>query len=223
MEASTRKLIRDYGGTVLGAVIVAFVIRNTIIEAYRIPTPAMRPTLEPGDTVFVVKKPFGVNFLGHKKVERGQVVLYRPDDGNGRDYIKRVIGMPGEVVQIKKGNLFINDKSVAVTLGPSSNCVSETLPGILPAPVCFEPPALSDYGPQKVPEGSFFLLGDFRTSTQNELSSKGISWGMIPASWIRGEALWVWLSIEPALPSEVGSSPGRFPKMRVERMFRRIL
>lgn len=223
MEASTRKLIRDYGGTVLGAVLVAFFIRGTVIEAYRIPTPAMRPTLEPGDTVFVVKKPLGVKFFGHPQVSKGDVILFRPDDGNGRDYIKRVIGVPGELVQIKKGVLSIDGKPIQLTITPNSSCGTETLSSSFSSPVCIEAPNTEDFGPLKVPEGSYFVLGDLRTSNQNEQANKGLAWGIIPGAWIRGEALWVWLSIEPALPSEVGSTPGRFPKMRLERMFRRIL
>lgn len=223
MEASTRKLIRDYGGTVLGAVIVAFLIRNSIIEAYRIPTPAMRPTLEPGDTVFVAKRPWGVSLLGHTRLDRGQVILFRPDDGNGRDYIKRIVGLPGEVIQIKKGTVSVNNKPIPVTMNSNSNCGIQALPDYAPSPICFEPPQSVDYGPEKVPQGSYFVLGDFRTSAQNDLANKAIAWGMIPSAWIKGEALWVWLSIEPLLPSEVGAAPGRFPKMRLERMFRRIL
>lgn len=222
MDASTKKLIRDYGGTVLGAGILALLIRVFMIEAYRIPTPAMRPTLEPGDTVFVAKAPFGLRLLGEAGLERGDVILFRPSDKTGRDYIKRIIGLPGETVQISKGKVLINGVALVRNIGQHGNCGSESVPNGKPLPVCYEPPSPEDFGPEKIPADSFFVLGDFRSSSQLDPKTEKTSWGIIPRAWLRGKAMWVWLSVEPPSPSDVGVSPGRFPKVRFERMFRRI-
>jgi signal peptidase I len=222
MEATTRKLIRDYVSTVLGAVAVALLIRIYVIEAYRIPTLAMKPTLEPGDTVFVAKSPLGNQLWGSKTPERGDVILFRAEDPSGRDYIKRIVAIPGETVEIKKGRLEINGKPVSDKFGPTGYCGTETLPAGKTAGVCYEPPAPEELPPVKVPEDSYFVLGDFRTLSQMDPTLKGKSWGIIPSSWIKGKVLWVWLSIEPPSPSEAGASSGKFPKIRFERMFRRI-
>jgi signal peptidase I len=214
MEAATRKLIRDYAGTVLGAVVVALLIRFYIIEAYRIPTMAMRPTLEPGDTVFVVKAPVGTKLFASEHPKPGDVILFHSEDPAPRDYIKRIVALPGETVELKKGKLWINGKAVNEAISVNSSCGTESLPGGKATGVCHEPPIPEDLAPIQVPNDTYFVLGDFRSLSQMDPSLKGRSWGMIPSSWIKGQALWVWLSVEP--PSD------GFPKFRFERMFRRI-
>ncbi len=219
MDATTRKLIRDYAGTVLGAVVVALLIRTYIIEAYRIPTMAMRPTLEPGDTVFVAKSPMGTRLLASSDdPKRGDVILFRSDDPAGRDYIKRIVALGGETVELRKGVLWINGKAVSESIAPNGSCGTERLPDGKTTGVCHEPPIPEELSPTLIPNDSVFVLGDFRSLSQMDSTLKGKSWGMIPKSWIKGKALWVWLSIEPPTQSE----SGRFPKVRFERMFRRI-
>src|SRR5262245_52071128 len=114
-DGGVRKLLRDYGITVLLAVAAALLIRYSLIEAYRIPTSAMRPALEPGDTIFVSKSRFELRLPGVSKPlsegappERGEVVLFSmvdpdPEKGERHDFIKRVIGIPGDTVQLKRG------------------------------------------------------------------------------------------------------------------------
>src|SRR5687767_14523778 len=106
--STTSQLIRDYGGAILVAVAVALASRFFGIEAYRIPSPAMRPTLEPGDTIFVSKSAFGLRFpgaaapfTGGRPPARGEIVVYSPPIDPGRDYIKRVIGLPGDSVELR--------------------------------------------------------------------------------------------------------------------------
>jgi signal peptidase I len=214
MEATTRKLIRDYAGTVLGAVVVALLIRFYIIEAYRIPTLAMRPTLEPGDTVFVIKTSFGTKLFGTEQPHRGEVILFRSDDPSPRDYIKRIVALPGETVEMRKGALWINGQAVQESIPARSACGTENLPDGVTTGICHEPPLPEDFPPIEVPSDSYFVLGDMRSLSQMDPNLKGKSWGIIPSSWIKGQALWIWLSLEP--PSE------GFPKIRFERMFRRI-
>jgi hypothetical protein len=88
------------------------------------------------------------------------------------------------------------------------------LPDGIVSGICHEPPIPEDLSPIQVPDNTYFVLGDFRSLSQMDPNLRGKSWGMIPESWIKGHALWVWLSVEPR-------SDG-FPKVRFERMFRRI-
>jgi signal peptidase I len=194
--------------------VVALLIRFYIIEAYRIPTLAMRPTLEPGDTVFVAKTPLGTKIFGTTQLKRGDVILFRSEDPSPRDYIKRIAALPGETVEIKKGALWINGQAVKETISANTTCGTETLPEGKTVGLCHEPPLPEDLSPTQVPNDSYFVLGDLRSLSQMDPSLKGKSWGIIPSSWIKGQALWIWLSLEPPT--------GGFPKIRFERMFRRI-
>lgn len=221
-------LLRDYGKTLLVAVLVALSIRFFVIEAYRIPSSAMRPALEPGDTIFVAKWPFGVRipgisvaFTGSRNPVHGEVVVFSiQQDDSARDYIKRVVGLPGDLVEVKAGKLSVNQQAMEVPGSEHANCATErTLEG-LTYPVCFETPALEDFGPEKVPEGSVFLLGDLRKKSQREgIEAPVKSWGLHPVSALRGSALWIWLSVDP---QGRGGTTGVFPDLRFDRMFRRI-
>lgn len=226
---TTETLMRDYGKTIFVAILVALSIRFFVVEAYRIPSSAMRPALEPGDTIFVSKWPFGVRFPGltrsftsARAPKRGEIVIFTLEqDDSSRDYIKRVVGMPGDVVAVKEGHLFIDDQPMEVPGSQKSNCATEkTLDGFQ-YPVCFETPALEDFAPAKVPADSVFLLGDLRKKSPREqgtdLPTHG--WGIQPISALRGSALWIWLSVEPQAS---GVSTGWFPSLRFDRMFRRI-
>ena len=221
---------RDYGITLTAAVLFALGIRFFGFEAYRIPTPAMRPTLEPGDTIFVSKYAYGLRLPGNGKhitqgrtPQRGEVVLFSmPGDGN-RDYIKRIIAMPGELVAVTQGKVYIDGKLLAVKMDDIA-CGLEALPGNVIHPLCWEPPTLPDFGPKPVPKDSVFVLGDLRSQSD---SPRGRVWnagsGFVPISQIRGKAMWIWLSIRPRSFDPSGGGGSRwFPQFRFERMFRRI-
>jgi signal peptidase I len=228
---SSKRLIRDYGMTILAAVVVALLIRFVLVEAYRIPSSAMKPTLEPGDTIFVSKWPFGLRFPGFSSPltkgglpERGDVVVFSLPQEPWRDYIKRVLGLPGDEVAVKNGEAILNGKTLRLDPGSPKPCTSEKLPEGRAYEVCSEPPLIEDFGPEKVPPGSVFVVGDFRAQNASdhpdihkERHSKG--WGLVPVTSLKGRALWVWLSVEPHA-SGVPSS--WFPQFRFDRMFRRI-
>lgn len=216
------RVIRDYAIAIGSAVTVALTIRIFFLEAYRIPTPAMRPTLEAGDTIFVWKLPFGIRWPGSARPwttgrmpHYGEVVIFSPPSDPGRDYIKRVVACPGDTVALAKGKLSLNGKAVSVGQ-PDATCGSENLPQAS-YPVCWEPPLPDDFGPERVPEGHVFVLGDLRTASPD--SQNGRNWGMMPLQAIEGKAAWIWLSVQP---SGFGESGGWFSRIRFERMFRSI-
>jgi signal peptidase I len=196
VRAETRRLLRDYGGAILAAVTIAILIRTFVLEAYRIPTAAMRPALEPGDTLFVAKRPVG--FRGNPS--RGDIVVFSSPYDQGRDYIKRVLAVEGDTVQVRKGKVTLNGK-------PEES-----------HPYLIESPIIEDFGPEKVPAGSVFVLGDMRSIGPFE-SRKRKGWGIIPVAAIKGKAAWIWLSVEP---QTIGAPRTLLPKFRFERMFRRV-
>jgi signal peptidase I len=223
---TTVALIRDYGGTIVIAVFVALMIRFFLVEAYRIPSAAMRPVLEPGDTIFVAKWPFGlripglnIRFTSPRLPKHGEVVVFSLDDESSRDYIKRIVGVEGDSIEVKDGHLLVNQVPAEIIGSGKSNCAEEKTSEGSTYPVCYEHPALEDIPATKVPAGSVFLLGDFRGGAHHELNTDipVKSWGIFPITSLRGSALWIWLSVEP----HSGSSGG-FPNFRFDRMFRRI-
>jgi hypothetical protein len=143
------------------------------------------------------------------------------------------VGLPGDVIEVQKGDLFINGKSPLVVANgkspggtPKTGCAEEQADGRVYG-ICRELPLLEDYGPEKVPDHSVFVIGDGRTlSDPREGTRPGDpraqrGWGMIPASSIRGKALWVWLSIEPRRASGSGGA-SELPHLRYDRMFKRV-
>lgn len=204
---------------------MALLIRFFVVEAYRIPTPAMRPTLESGDMIFVSKwtyglrlPAFGTRLTDGRAPSRGEVVLFSLPTEPGRDYIKRVMALEGELVEQRNGILLVNGKPLSTQLlntPGQKECGIETLPGGSSHGLCWEPPHLADFGPTSVPADSVFVMGDLRTANPR-------GWGIVPVSALRGRASWIWLSIEPRsfAPSSGGSS--WFPQFRFERMLRRI-
>lgn len=217
MDDSTKKIARDYGSAILVAVVVALFLRILVIEAYRIPTSAMHPTLEPGDTIFVAKWPLGFN----RKIERGDIVVFSGPIDPDRDYIKRTVAIAGDTIEVQKGRVILNGKPLESIAPPSraeAPCGQEILPGGRAYAICWEPPLNEDFPAEKVAEGSIFVLGDLRNQGLAD-TKKRRTWGMIPVDSVKGKARWIWLSIEP---QESGLSPVRFPSFRFERMLRRI-
>jgi signal peptidase I len=223
-EGSARGTLRDYGAAILVAVLLALLIRSFLIEAYRIPSASMKPTLEAGDTIFVWKSAFGLRLpgartpiSGTRQPRHGEVVIFSPPSDPARDYIKRVVGMPGDVVELKRGQLWLNGRNVTQDHGASALCGQERLHGVAYG-VCWEPPLLEDQAPVKVPPGSVFVLGDLRTRSSELGRRAGI--GIIPMDAIKAKALLIWLSIEPR--GSAAPASGWFSRIRFERMFRSI-
>jgi signal peptidase I len=161
----------------------------------------MSPTLLAGDTIFVAKWP--ITLQSSYLPDRGDIVVYSElPDANAftLDYIKRVIGIPGDTVSIRDGKVNLNGKIIT-----SEN--QESLSPKKGYSIALIPPLLESFGPEKVPNGSVFVVGDLRTKDLKR--KKG--WGMVPIAAIKGKALWVWLSIDP-IQSQI----------RWERTFRQI-
>ena len=99
-----------------GSILVALFVRFFVLEAYRMPSRAMAPAVEAGDTIFVSKFSYGFRFPGASKrvatsiPKYGDVVVLEFPDEPGREYIKRVVGLPGDRIQILKGHLLLNGK-----------------------------------------------------------------------------------------------------------------
>lgn len=147
--------------TILWALVLALILRTFVIQAFWIPSGSMIPTLEPGDRVLVLKFWYSLPKLEPK---RGQIVVFKYPVDPRRDFVKRVIGVPGDIIEIRNGTVFVNGTKL------------------------FEPYVKNhdSYNMEQivVPEDSYFCLGDNRPNSQD-----GRFWGFVPSKFLRGPAL----------------------------------
>ncbi len=144
------KEIRDYALSIGIAIIIAWVVNNYILLNANIPSGSMENTIMTGDRVFG----FRLSYL-FEEPERGDIVIFKFPDDEQKNFIKRIIGLPGETVTIRDGLVYIND--------------SETP---LDEPYLAEKPYEQDFGPYEVPEGHYFMLGDNRNHSADSRSWK---------------------------------------------------
>jgi signal peptidase I len=186
---------REYAEAFLVAAILALIIRTLVIQAFKIPSGSMEDTLLIGDHLLVNKFIYGVQipfvdgrFLTIRHPQRGDIIVfeYHGDEGKGyfqrRDFIKRVVGLPGDVVEVRNKRVYVNGESYQI-----------------PQEVHKEPGLLSpglgprDFmKPKQVPAGSYFVMGDNR-----DRSSDSRFWGFVAEQKIKGLAFikyWSWNS-----------------------------
>lgn len=223
MKKSTRRVLLDYSLTILLAAAVAFSLRNYGLEAYRIPSFTMSPSLLPGDIIFVGKWHHWLNPSWIPS--RGEIVVFTNTQITDRklEHIKRVVGIPGDQIEIQDGKVILNGKPISSqeSLPPASvSTHAETVPGGKTFSAQVFLPLPEKFGPFAVPPNSVFVLGDLRS--ESELAKKG-SWGIVPVTALRGKALWIWLSISPKVIDPQDLHATQFlPKIRFERMFKRV-
>ena len=187
------KVIYENIKTLLGALIIAILIRSLLYQPFYIPSSSMEPTLLIGDRIFVSKYiygyskhsfPFSPNLTNNryfsKIPSRGDLVVFKTPADNRTDYIKRLIGLPGDTIQFINGNLFINEKMVnrvktknttLVRCGNfnlKTNTFIETLPnGVKHLAVYKKIGTLQNTKIFKVPEKKYFLMGDNRDCSKD--------------------------------------------------------
>lgn len=227
MVATTTKAKRKSSGladnvkTIVYAALIAVIIRTFLLEPFNIPSGSMIPTLLVGDYLFVEKYSYGYShfsmpfspdvFSGRlfgSVPKRGDVVVFKYPRDTSVDYIKRVIGLPGDTIQVKEGQLFIN--GVQVPRQPAGDFeiddegvqmalrrYQETLPG----GVVHDILKTTDAGEAnntpivKVPQGALFVMGDNRDN-----SADSRFWGFVPMENLVGKAEFLFFSIDGRAP-----------------------
>lgn len=206
-------VVREYVEAIGTALLIALVLRYFVIEAFKIPSASMVPTLLVGDHIFVNKFIYGVRIpFTNKKIlqfrnpARGEIIVFIYPLDRSKDYIKRVVGVPGDKIEVKEGQLLINDKPIARTFQSNEEytdvnqgCMpsqferyDESLDGTHHHSILTDRSRLpSNYGPQWVEEGKLFVMGDNRDN-----SSDSRVWGFVPLENVKGKALFIWLSLD---------------------------
>jgi signal peptidase I len=192
-KKNLKKLLYENLKTLIGALIIAILIRSLLFQPFYIPSSSMEPTLLVGDRIFVSKYiygyskhsfPFSPNFSNKrfffKKPKRGDLVVFKTPADNRTDYIKRLIGLPGDTIQFIDGSLFINQIKVIKDEIKSSNMIRcgnfildtttymETLSnGSKYLAVYKKKGSLQNTKIFKVPSDHYFLLGDNRDCSKD--------------------------------------------------------
>lgn len=218
---------KDYLFTILISVLLALLVRGFVITAYKVPTGSMQPTLKAGDFIFSYRLAYGFRIPWISQVwwssspERGDVVVFSYANHPATSYVKRVIGVPGDKIQIINGKLLVNDVSLDYELEvpprPEDNPNPEAFDIYVERDlggsrrVIFEKKRKDqNFGPLVVPPGEIFLLGDNR-----DASDDSRYWGAVPIDQIYGKVLFVWMSLD--WQKRWGGD--RYPGVRWERMF----
>jgi signal peptidase I len=187
----------DWTKSILIALIIALFIRTFFIEAFKIPSGSMEPTLLPGDYILVnkisygIKIPFTHDFLWKGKDPKvGDIVVFRYPPDPSVHFIKRCMGVPGDTVQIINRQVYINGKKV---YEPYAYFSSSTIyPRNTQIPGITTPYGSRDnWGPVKVPPHEYFMMGDNR---DNSYDSR--FWGFVPRYDITGEPFIIYFSID---------------------------
>jgi signal peptidase I len=189
-----KSTLREYFESIVIAVILALFIRTFVVQAFKIPTGSMEETLLIGDHLLVNKFVYGPAptaleraLLPVGTIKRGEVLVFKYPEEPERDFIKRVIGLPGETVELREKKVYVNGKALDE---PYVHFL--TAPG---GPSEFHEVTSFDvrerYGPVTVPADHFFVMGDNRDNSQDSRY-----WGFLPRENIKGKSLVIYWSYQ---------------------------
>jgi signal peptidase I len=194
-QAPKKSIAREYTEAILIALLLALLIRSFIVQAFKIPSGSMKKTLLIGDHILVSKFSYGTHIpneipfiniklfddivLFPKVPKRGDIIVFKFPKDETRDFIKRVIGLPGDLLEVKRQKVFINNKPYEDTHARHTDSPSDS--PLVPR---------DDFGPILVPDDHVFVMGDNRENSQDSRY-----WGYLNVKKIRGKALiiyWSW-------------------------------
>jgi signal peptidase I len=186
-KGKLKSKVHEYAEAIIIAILIAVVVRTFVVQAFKIPSRSMVPTLLVGDHILVNKFIYGVKVPFLRKTiipitnpQRGDIVVFIYPNDRSKDYIKRVIGVSGDKIEIKNKIIFINSKQYSDAYGIYSDNV--IYPGSM------QP--RDNFGPVTVPPESLFVMGDNRDE-----SADSRFWGFVDLKDVEGKAFiiyWSW-------------------------------
>ena len=180
-----KKLFKEYIEPIIIAILIALFIRTFVVQAFKIPSSSMEPTLQVGDYILVSKFIYGIRIpvlntkiLEWKEPQRGDIVVFIYPKDHTKDFIKRVIATEGEKVEVDQNKIYINDQVIEDPWGHfEKNGWAQYLQ------------AMEKFGPVVVPKGSLFVLGDNRDNSQDSRF-----WGFVTLDAVKGRAFIIYFS-----------------------------
>ena len=187
--ARTRSKMREYAEAIAIAVVLALVIRTYIVQAYKIPSGSMLDTLQIGDHLLVNKFIYGIpipfthrHVLALRDVRRGDVVVFKYPEDETKDFIKRVVGLPGDTIEVIDKTVYLNGAPYVIPTEQHTDPLSY--------PAELQP--RDNLGPVTVPPQSYFVMGDNR---DHSLDSR--FWGFVRKDQLLGKAVVIYWSWDP--------------------------
>ncbi|HSA84957.1 MAG TPA: signal peptidase I [Nitrospira sp.] len=201
-QSGRKSIVREYAEAIIVAMLLAFAIRVFVVQAFKIPSGSMIPTLLIGDHILVSKLSYGLQWptdcqlqwtfppvncytsktvVAFGKPQRGDIIVFRFPEDEEKDFIKRIVGLPGDTVQLRNKVVLVNGEQL------NDKAFTQRIdPGIIDGTIN----PRDNFGPVTVPEGSYFVMGDNRDQS---LDSR--FWGYVREEKIRGKAFriyWSW-------------------------------
>jgi signal peptidase I len=204
---------REYFESICVAVILALFVRTFIVQAFKIPTGSMENNLLIGDHLLVNKFVFAPTLSAAERsvlpidpIARGDIVVFKYPEEPERDFIKRVIGLPGETIELRNKKVYIDNQPLDEPYVHFLFPPEESAPGDADF-TDFD--VRRQYGPVTVPAGHYFMMGDNRDNSQDSRY-----WGFLPREYVKGKALFVYFSF--------GEEPGLLSSVRWDRILHQI-
>jgi signal peptidase I len=188
-----KSVVREYAESIIIAVVLALVIRTFVVQAFKIPSGSMEETLLIGDHILVNKLSYGVQLpIMDSKIrplglagdpQRGDIIVFPFPRDPSRDFIKRVVALPGERIEVRNHRAYVNGEPLKEPYVK------------LDERAATQPSRYSHWGPEVVPPGKLFVMGDNRDN-----SADSRDWGFLDSEQVKGRAFiiyWSWDSSEP--------------------------
>jgi signal peptidase I len=225
MTTFKKSTVREYFESIVIAVILALFIRTFVVQAFKIPTGSMENNLLVGDHLLVNKLVYAPTISALERgimpvdqIGRGDIVVFKYPEDPERDFIKRVIGLPGETLEVRNKQVYIDGTAL------DEPYVRFIQPPAGPGASTYD--VRERYGPVTIPANQYFVMGDNRDNSQDSRY-----WGYLPREFVKGRALMVYWSYdaepEPFRDADAGGGvrgivsavPQFFTRTRWSRIF----
>ncbi len=204
-EQPVEPVVVEYARSFFPVLLIVLIVRSFLFEPFRIPSSSMVPTLLVGDFIFVNKYTYGLRLpvINTKIVEigeprRGDVIVFKLPADPGTNYIKRLVGLPGDTVRYHNRRLYINGEPVETEdlgmyqgAGQIGAMLYNEKLGDLEHKILLMPGQRSLEGTFRVPQGHYFMMGDNRDNSKDS-RYRGV--GIIPENYVVGKAVRIWMN-----------------------------
>ncbi len=206
-QKKQKSVIREYTEAIIIALVLALFIRTFVVQAFKIPSGSMLPTLKIGDHILVSKFIYGVKIpfsgkvlIPFKKPKVNDIIVFKYPENPELDFIKRVVGGPGDIIAIRDKKVIINGQPFEDKYGThfDSRIISAVNS------------SRDNFGPKKIPDNKLFVMGDNRDNSHDSRF-----WGFVDIQSVRGKAVvvyWSWDVLQPFFSIE------RFKSVRWDRL-----